>query len=160
LPPGVAPETLRWGIRTFGFGCSWMNPFRGLHTYHELRLDPVFLTAEARVFPGEHKYYFRAQGLANVGGLVKVGEGESVTEPVQMEPGVEAEVTVQFSGDAHVPVFTVGTSSSWRELEGLSVQMKDSEATFQVWLPLDALELQVFVNKRRGSTLIPPGQLV
>ena len=69
-------------------------------------------------------------------------------------------MSVQFCAEVRTPVLAVRTSDSWRELEGVPVQVTDSRATFRVCLPLDTRELEAFLRGKQGSTRVLPGQLI
>jgi hypothetical protein len=110
---------------------------RGWQTYHELRLDPSTLSADVDVLPGAQRYFFEAPGLARLADARKVEEGETVTELVRLEPGIEAEVKVTASairGD-DIPVLALRRPSGWEELEGIAVQVGDSQVVYRARFP-------------------------
>jgi len=159
LPPDSSPAAIRGGIRVTGFSCTWVSSQRGLLSIRELRLDPSSLSTEARMFPGNYRYFFQAPGLAHAGGIVSLEEGQDLVEVVRMEHGVDAEVKVLFSAEARVPVLNLLASDGWRELEGLPLVVTDAHATFRVCLPPGTLEMEALLKRRRGSTRVTPGSL-
>jgi RNA polymerase sigma-70 factor (ECF subfamily) len=159
LPPSVSPDAIRGGIRAGGLRCATVANPAGFLSIRELRLDPSTLCAEARLLPGTHRWFFLGAGLAHAAGDLRVVEGETATEIVRMDPGIEAAVTVVFPRRAVTPLLIVRTSTGRAKVDGARVQIDGDRATFFVGLPARELVLEARAQDLSGTRRLLPGEL-
>src|SRR5262245_48614928 len=159
LPPSVSPDAILGGLRANGLSSAQIANSAGFLSIRELRLDPSTLCAEARLLPGLHHWFFAGAGLSHAAGDLRVGEGESVTKVVRMDPGVEAAVTVVFPKRAVTPLLIVGTPAGRMKVDGARVQVDGNRATYFVGLPASARLLEALAPDLSGSRTILPDEL-
>jgi hypothetical protein len=151
---GATPADVRGGVRIRDFGGAWVSDPRGIAWCRELKIDPTRARAEVWLLPGEHRYFFGGDGIAEAGGTLTLREGEERIEPVQLERGSETRILVPYADPGGVPTLIACTREREWELGNVPVELEPDHALFRARLGPSLIAVDAVYRGLRGTAAV------